>query len=59
MKEAKEITQFERADLEHVEEWTQAAFPAEDDEKFSKREAANTKQTTQRVTAVGGEAPET
>ena len=32
-KEAKEVIQFERVDLEHVEEWAQVAFPAEIDEK--------------------------
>ena len=31
--EAKEIIQFERVDDGHVEEWTQATFPAEIDVK--------------------------
>ena len=51
-KEAKEIIQFERVDPGHVEECTQAAFPAEIDEHLAKRDAASKKQAAQRETAI-------
>ena len=45
--EAEEIIQYERVDLEHVEEWTQAAFPA-----YATRGATSKKQAAQRETAM-------
>ena len=43
---------FERVDPAHVEEWTQAAVPAEIDEHLAKRDAASRKQAAQRETAI-------
>ena len=54
-KEDKEITLFARVDPERVEEWTQAAFPAEIDGNLAKRDAASKKQTAQRKTAIAEE----
>ena len=40
------------ATTEHVEEWTQAASPAEIDEHLAKRDAASKKQAAQRETVI-------
>ena len=52
-KEAKEIIQFERVDLEHVEEWTKVPFPAEIDENLAKRDAAFKKQAARETANAG------